>query len=121
MAAQPLRPASASFALNRLEHAGHGSRIVTGTRHQLRAEEVRLPFVLAAVLQEVSTEAELGALRNDRAGSAADDGAENLSGDGADLKFLSFGRLRSSVARRSFAASSTQWRSFPTPPTRRFC
>ena len=52
MAAQPLRAAATAFRLNRLEHARHVARVVAGPRHDLRAEEICLPLVFAAVLQK---------------------------------------------------------------------
>ena len=105
MAAQPLGSAAAALLLDRLEHVGHLARVVAGARHDLRAQQVGLPLVLAAVLQEVGAEAELRALRDDAAGRAADDGAENLAGDGADLELLTLGGLRGAVAKRDVAIS----------------
>jgi hypothetical protein len=42
-------------------------------------------------------------LRNDAAGPAADDATQYLSGDRADLKLLSFGRLGRSVTENHMA------------------
>ena len=101
MGAQPLRSARApALLLDGAEHVRHPPRVVTGPRHDLRAEQVGLAFVFAAVLQEVRAEPEVGALSDDVAGGAADDGAENLAGDGADLELLRLGRLRGPVAER---------------------
>ena len=75
-------------------------RVVAGARHDLRAEQVGLALVLAAVLQEVGAEPELRSLRDDAAGGAADDRAEDLAGDRADLKLLRLGRLRGAVTQR---------------------
>ena len=68
-----------------------------------RAEEIGLPFVLPPVLQEVRAEAELRSLRDDAARRAADDGPEDLSGNGADLEFLTFGGLRRAVPQHDVA------------------
>ena len=100
VAAHPLRAAAAALRLDRLEHVGHLARVVAGARHDLRAQEVGLPLVLAAVLQEVGAEAELRALRDHAAGGAADDRAENLTGNRADLELLALGRLRRAVPKR---------------------
>ena len=62
--AQPLRSARPALLLDRLEHVRHVARIVAGARHDLRAFEVGLPFVLAAEAQERGAEAELRALRD---------------------------------------------------------
>jgi hypothetical protein len=99
--AQPLRSArTAALLLDGAEHVRHAPRVVTGPRHDLRAEQVGLAFVFTAVLQEIRAEPEVGALSDDVAGGAADDGAENLAGDSADLEFLRLGRLRGPVAER---------------------
>ena len=100
VAAQPLRAAAAALLLDRLEHVGHLARVVPGARHDLRAHQVGLPLVLAAVLQEVGTEAELRALRDHGAGGAADDRAEDLTRNRANLELLALGRLRRAVAKR---------------------
>ena len=71
--------------LDRLEHGGHRARVVAGGRHDLRAEDVGLLLVLAAVAQERRAEAELRALRDDAAGGAADDRADDRARQGADL------------------------------------
>ena len=63
-------------------------------------EQIGLPLVLAAVLEEVGAEPELRSLRDDAAGRAADDRAENLAGYRADLEFLPLGRLRGAVTKR---------------------
>ena len=95
MAAQPLRRAAACFFLNRLEHSSQISRIVASPRHDLRAEQIRLLFVLAAVLQERGAKAELAALRDHLPPAAADNGAGNCAGKLAELKSLRLGGIRS--------------------------
>ena len=97
MVAEPLRRRVPILLLDRTEHVRHLPRVVSGTRHDLRAEQVCLALVLAPVLQEVDTQADLRALRNDAAGAAADNRTEDLTGDSADLKLLSLRRLRGSV------------------------
>jgi hypothetical protein len=73
MAAQPLRAAIAAFGFDGLEHVRHLAGAVPGSSENLRAQDVRLRFVLAAVLQEGCPETELRSLRNDRARSASND------------------------------------------------
>jgi hypothetical protein len=57
-----------------------------------------LGFVLAAELHEVRTEPELRALRDDASPRAADNRSQHLPGNRPNLKLLSFGRLRGSMA-----------------------
>ena len=97
MVAQPLRRRAPVLLLDGPEHVRHLPRVVAGTRHDLRAEQVRLALVLAPVLQEVDTQADLRPLRDDAAGAAADNRPQHLTGDGADLKLLAFRRLHGAV------------------------
>ena len=103
MVAEPLRRGAPVLLLDRPEHVRHLPRVVSGARHDLRAEQVRLALVLAPVLQEVDAQADLRPLGDDAAGAAADDRPEHLTGDGADLKLLSLRRLRGSVTENHVA------------------
>ena len=98
MAAQPLWPAASALRLDGLEHVRHVKRGVAGARHHLGAENVRLRLVLAAVLQEIGAEPELRALGNNAPRRPADDRAEHLAGNRADLELLALGSLRRAVA-----------------------
>src|SRR5262245_8302382 len=100
MAAEPLRTLPAALLFDGPEHVGHAARVVAGARHDLRAQQVGLLLVSAAELQEVGAEPEVRPLRDDAAGDAADDGAEHLSGYGADLELLAFGGLCRAVTER---------------------
>jgi hypothetical protein len=57
------------------------ARVVAGPRHDLRAEEVRLLLVVAAVAEQQRAETELGAFRDVPAQLAADDRAADRAGD----------------------------------------
>ena len=96
--AQPLRTAASALPLDSAEHVRHLPRIVASTGHDLRAQQIRFTFVLAAVLHEICAETDLRSLRDDLPGSAADDGPEHLTGDRAELKLLGFCRLQSPMA-----------------------
>ena len=54
--------------------------------------------VLATVFQEVRPEADLRALRNDLPLVPADDGTDDLAGEGAELELLRLRRLQRAVA-----------------------
>ena len=84
--------------LNRLEHPPEIARIVAGARHDLRAEEIRLLLVLAAVLQQPRAEAELAALRDQLAPPAADDRASDGAGELSELEALRLRRVGGAVA-----------------------
>ena len=103
MVAQPLRSTIPSLPFDRLEHARHLPRVVSGPRHDLCAKEIRLPLVLATVLQKVGAEADLRPLGDHAACAAADDGAEDLPGHRANLKLLPLRRLRRAVAQDDVA------------------
>ena len=62
------------------------ARVVAGPRHDLRAEEVRLLLVVAAVAEQQRAETELGAFRDVPAQLAADDRAADRAGDLAELQ-----------------------------------
>src|SRR6185295_828508 len=94
MIAQKLGTAISALLLDRPEHVGHLPWLVAGACHDLRAEQVRLAFVFAAVLQKVSAEAELRPLRDDRALRPADNRSDDLAGQRAELEFLRLGRLQ---------------------------
>jgi hypothetical protein len=89
MIAQPLRAAIAAASRDGLEHVRHLARIVPGPRHDLHAKQVRLSFVLAAVLQEIGTDPDLGSLRNDGARPTADERSEDLSSWAGENRFSS--------------------------------
>ena len=55
------------------------ARVVAGPRHDLRAEEVRLLLVVAAVAEQQRAETELDAFRDVPAQLAADDRAGDLA------------------------------------------
>ena len=97
VAAHPLWLTATALRLDGLEHVGHLSRVVAGTGEDLRAQEIRLALILPPVLQEVGAQSELRALGNDGAGGAADDRAQDLSRERADLKALALGGLRGAV------------------------
>ena len=106
MAAHPLRcsPAAAlRLARDRLEHVRERSRIVAGPRHDLRAEQVRLLFEVAAVSQEQRAETELAGLRDGRTGRTTDDGAADDARDLAELepRFSAFVALAVPCRRRT--------------------
>jgi hypothetical protein len=67
MIAQKLRTPTVTLFLDRLEHVNQIERVVSGARHQLHAQQVRLLLVLATVTQKVGAQAKLGALRDDLA------------------------------------------------------
>ena len=73
------------------------ARVVAGPRHDLRAEEVRLLLVVAAVAEQQGAETELGAFRDVPAQLAAADRA----GDLAELqpRVLGLRRVRPSMPR----------------------
>ena len=100
VAAQPLRPAAARFLLNRLEHAAEIARVVARTRHDLRAQQVGLLFVLAAVLEEHRAEAELAAFGDELSPSAADHRAGDRPCQLAELEALRLGRVGGAVAQQ---------------------
>ncbi len=103
MVAHPLRRAAATLLLDRPEHARHRAGVVAGARHDLRAEDVSLLLVLAAVLQEGGAEAELSDLRDGRPGPAADDGAEDRAADLPHLILAGRGCLRRAMPQRHVA------------------
>ena len=103
MAAQPLRPAAARLLLDGLEHAAEIARVVTRARHDLRAQQVRLLLVFAAVLEHRRAETELAPLGDDLAPPAADHGAGNRSGELPELEVLGLGRVRGAVAQEDMA------------------
>ena len=96
-------PPPLRLLLDRLEHPAQIERVVTRSRHDLRAEQVRLLFVLAAVFQKRRTEPELAALRDDLAPPATDDGSGNCAGDLTELKALRFGCVGGAVAQQHVA------------------
>ena len=97
MIAQELRTAATALLLDGLEHTRHLTRVVAGARHHLRTEEVGLALVLAAVLQEVGAQPDLRPLGDHRTGAPADDRAQHLPGERAELELLARGRLRGAV------------------------
>src|SRR5438477_9769503 len=97
MVAQKLRPAVTRRFFDRLEHVRHVAWVVARSRHEMRAENVGLPFVFAAEAEEGGAEPELAAGRHDLAQPAPDDRAENLSRDRSDFVRRGFGRLRRAV------------------------
>ena len=97
MAAQPLGSAVAALTFDRLEHGGHGARIVARSRHQLRAEQIRFALEFAAVLQEVRAESQLRGVGDRGTLAATHDRAEHLAGERAKLKLLAFRRLHRAV------------------------
>ena len=103
VAAQPLRPAAARLLLDGLEHAAEIARVVAGARHDLRAEEIGLLLVVAAVLEHRRAETELAALRDDLSPTAADHSAGNRAGELAELEVLGLGRVRGAVAQQHVA------------------
>ena len=60
--AQPLRSSAASLSLDGFEHVRHLARVVARARHDLRAQQIGLPFVFATVLEEVGAETDLRSL-----------------------------------------------------------
>ena len=105
MAAHPLRcsaSAALRLALDRLEHARERARVVAGSRHDLRAEQIRLLLEVAAVSQEQRAQPELAALRDGRTGRAADDGAADDAGELAELQpgILRLRRIGRSVSKQ---------------------
>jgi hypothetical protein len=98
--AQPLWTAAAALRGECSKHVRHALRVVAGTRHQLHAENVGLALVLTAELHEVGADAEVRSLRDDAAGGAADDRAEHLASNRADLVLRGFGRLCGAVAQQ---------------------
>ena len=96
--AQPLGPAAAlGLLLDRLEHPRQIVRVVAGPRHQLRAQEVGLLLVLAAVLEQQRAEAELAALLDRRSDAPADHRAGDRAGERAELRVLGLGRVGGAV------------------------
>ena len=92
MAAHPLRPAAAlGLRLDGLEHPPEVARVVPRARHDLRAQQVGLLLVLAAVLHQPRTQAELTPLADDLSPAAADHRAGDGAGQRADLKPLRLG------------------------------
>ena len=77
------------------------ARVVAGPRHDLRAEEVRLLLVVAAVAEQQRAETELGAFRDSPAQLAAADRAADRAGDLAELqpRVLGLRRVRPSMPR----------------------
>jgi hypothetical protein len=100
VAAHPLGAAAAAFLFDRLEHVGHLTRVVSRTGQNLRAEDVGLPLVLAAVLHQLETGAHLRAGRQHLAEAAAEDRAGNLADRRADRPLLARGRLGGAVTQR---------------------
>jgi hypothetical protein len=59
VAAQPLRRAAFALFRNGFEHPRELTWVVSRARHDLRAEQVRLLLVVAAVLHQPRAQAEL--------------------------------------------------------------
>src|SRR5688500_14752204 len=97
MAAQPFRSAVPPLTLDRLEHARHLARVVSGAGHDLCAQQIGLALELATELEEVSAGGELRAFGDHRARAAAENGAEHLPGNRADLELLASRRLHRAV------------------------
>ena len=97
--AQPLRAAPSALRLNLLKHLRQIARVVSGARHYLRAEQVGLLLVPAAVLERAEAEADLTRAADDLTDAAADDRARDLAEHGADLILLRLGGLRCDVAK----------------------
>ncbi len=103
MAAQPLGAARARFLLDRFEHPPEVARVVAGARHDLRAEEIRLLLVVAAVLEHRRAEAEAAAFRNHLPPTAADDSAGDGAGKLSQLEALGLCRVRGAMAEQHVA------------------
>ncbi len=104
MAAQPFRcSAAATLRLDRLKHVGHVARVVPRARHDLRAKQVGLPLVVAAVSEERSSKANLRAEGDRLTGHAAKHGPRNLPKNGSDLIGHCLACLRGAVAQRDVA------------------
>ena len=88
VAAQPLRAtaAAARLPLDGLEHAGERAWVVTGTRHDLHAEQVGLLLEVATVPEEQRAEAELAGLPDRRSCRPADDRAAQGTRDLTELE-----------------------------------
>ena len=96
-------PPPRRFLLDGFEHAAEIPRVVARARHDLRAEQVGLLLVLAAVLEERRAEAELAALGDDLPPAAADHRAGDRAGDLAELEALSLGRVGCAVTQEHMA------------------
>ena len=92
MVAHKLRTTAAALFLDPLEHVHQIEWVVSGTRHQLNAQQVGLLLVLATVTKKVRAQAKLGALRDHLPDVAANDGSRNRAGHGANREGLRFGR-----------------------------
>src|SRR5262245_47867244 len=105
MAAQPRGSAAAAFLFNRLKHVCKISGIVTGTCHDLGAQDVGLGFVLAAIFEQVCAQPELCSLGDHITRIASNDGSENRPSNRTDLDFCAalFCSLGCSMTKRDMA------------------
>src|SRR5689334_5516734 len=101
--AQPLRSTRAALLLDRPEYVSHVARIVSSSRHDLRAQQVGLLFVFTAEPQKRGSKAELRALRDHRSGTPSDNRAEHRASNLTHLVLRRFGRLSGSMSQRDVA------------------
>src|SRR6185369_13250444 len=90
--------ATAALSLDRLEHVGEVTRIVTSLGHDLRTKNVSLSFILTTKLQQVNRKRRLGQL-------AYAWSTKNRSGDSGDAAeyavLLSLTRLCRTMPQRN--------------------